>query len=326
VTTASRRRPSLPELIEARADGIVLFGITPPKRSATPDAVAQIAAVTLQRLASLDLDGLILYDIDDESDRAVDERPFPYLPTMDPGAFRAGHLAAYRGPVIVYRCVGKYGEQELAEWLSSADTDQTLSVFVGASSSAKRVRTTLSRAQALRSLLRPELVLGAVVITERHAARGDEHLRMLAKQDSGCAFFVSQVVYDVDATKSVLSDYAYACRDRGVEPRPVVLTLSVCGSTRTLEFLNWLGVVVPRWLENDLRRSDDPLPVSYEQCLHSAQDLRAFARRVGVPIGFNVESVSIRRVEIDAAVALAGELRGLLDGGLSTDGSLPRRQ
>jgi hypothetical protein len=35
----------------------------------------------------------------------------------------------------------------------------------------------------------------------------------------------------------------------------------------------------------------------------------AFCRTLGVPFGINVESVSIRRVEIEASVRLARQLR-----------------
>src|SRR5262245_4163542 len=111
----------------------------------------------------------------------------------------------------------------------------------------------------------------------------------------------------------MLSDYYYACVERGVEPRPVILTVSVCGSLKTLAFLQWLGVAVPRWLENTLRHAEDPMAESYQQCLANARELSAFCRRLDLPYGFNVESVSIRRVEIEAAVALAAELRILLD-------------
>lgn len=306
-------RPSLGELIRAADDGILLFGLTPPRRSAGPEKIAEIAAATTARLRTLDIDGLVLYDIDDESDRNVADRPFPYLPTVDPAEFHATYLAKWPRPVVIYRCVGKYPERELTEWLTSVDSHDVLGVFVGASSSSKQVLTDLSQALALHRRLRPELTLGGVTISERHTSRTDEHLRMITKQDRGCMFFVSQVVYDVDATKSLLSDYAYTCAERGVEPRPVILTLSVCGSLKTLEFLQWLGVVVPRWVENDLRRADDPLTVSAEQCLSSARELHRFGRRLGVPVGFNVESVSNRRSEIDAAVSLTVELRTLLD-------------
>ena len=40
----------------------------------------------------------------------------------------------------------------------------------------------------------------------------------------------------------------------------------MCGSLKTLAFLHWLGVNVPRWLENTLRHAADPLAESYEQC------------------------------------------------------------
>ena len=310
--TDTIQRPPLPALIRDGRGGMLLFSITPPKTSTTVDDRIRIAGVTLERLAHLDLDGLVLYDIDDEADRVGDDRPFPYLSTIDPAAYYADHLQAWTKPVVVYRSVGKYECEDLGSWLDGVDPDRELGVFVGAPSSDRPVRTTLRDAQLLRRERRPELSLGSVMITERHTARGNEHLRMLAKQDAGCSFFVSQVIYDIDNTRSVLSDYYYACRERGVEPVPVIFTLAMCGSRKTLDFLQWLGVQVPRWLQNELTYADDPLPVSYQHCLHAAEDLASFCRRLGLAYGFNVESVSIRRAEIEAAVELAGQLRPLL--------------
>ena len=298
-------------LAEAHS-GVMLFSITPPRRSAPPEKVKEIAEVTLGRLTGLDLDGLILYDIDDESDRNPDERPFPYLPTMDPAEFHAEHLGGWDRPTVIYRCVGKYPEDRLRSWLDEADPRRVLGVFVGASSGDKPVRMSLRRAQQLRDDVRPELPLGAVVIGERHARRGDEHQRMLTKQESGCTFFVSQVIYDLNETKNLVSDYFYACRERGVAPRPMIFTLSLCGSPRTLEFLAWLGVRVPPWLATELRESADPLAESRRECLTIARDLKAFCERLGMPFGFNVESVSIRRAEIEASTRLAAEVAALI--------------
>ena len=290
----------------------LLLGLTPPRRSVTEAEAARIAGVTLVRLDGLDLDGLVLYDIDDESDRNPQQRPFPYLPTMDPAVFHAEHLSAWRGPVVIYRCVGKYPEADLSGWLTTVDADRVLTVFVGSSSADKPVHTRMDQAHALHARLRPGLPLGGVAITERYAKRGDEHLRMLTKQARGCSFFITQVIYNVDATKSLLSDYFYACVEQGLRPRPVIFTLSVCGSLKTLSFLQWLGVDVPRWLENSLQRSPDPLTDSYRQCLASARELIDFCRNIGMPFGFNVESVSIRKVEIESSVQLAKEIRAML--------------
>jgi hypothetical protein len=308
MTEVAACRPLAARLTEGRG-GVLLFGITPPKASTTPADRERIAGVTLQRLAPLDLDGLVLYDIDDESDRVTEDRPFPYLSTIDPAQYHAEHLAAWTKPVIVYRSVGKYRPDQLCRWLATVDPERQLGVFVGASARGKPVRTSLHEAHRLRAAHRPDLTLGAVMITERHTARGDEHRRMLAKQEAGCSFFVSQVIYDVDGTKSVLSDYHYACADLGIAPRPVIFTLAICGSPKTLAFLQWLGVQVPRWLRNELAYAADPLPVSYQHCLDAAADLGRFCRRLGIPYGFNVESVAIRRTEIEAAVELAASVR-----------------
>lgn len=294
---------------------LLLFSITPPRRNTPEEDLRRIAEVTTGRLGDLDLDALILYDIEDESDRNPDERPFPYLPTLDPARFHAGHLAAgWDRPVVIYRSVGKYQPTELKQWLSDQDPDRVATVLVGASSGSKEVRTRLAEAQSLWQDTGAHLPLGAVAIPERHATRGDEHTRMLRKQSAGTSFFVTQVVYDVDAAKDLISDYYYACVDRGVRPVPLVFTLSVCGSLKTLDFLRWLGVHLPRWLLNQIERAEDPLAESYRQSTEIAAGLADFCHRLGVPFGFNVESVSIRRVEIDASVQLASHIRSLISG------------
>ena len=290
----------------------LLFALTPPRLSTTAEKAQEIADITFERLDPLGVDGLILYDIDDEADRNPAERPFPFLPTMDPADYLDRHLRSWRTPVVVYRATAKYTEEELRDWIGSQDTANRLAVFVGASSREKRVTTTLRRAQQLRTEVGPDLLLGAVAIPERHTRKGDEHLGLVAKQEAGCSYFVTQVVYDVNAAKNLVSDYAYECRDRGLDPIPIVFTMSVCGSMKTLEFLRWLGVDVPRWIENDLRHAEDTLDASLEHAEATALELMSFCRRLGVPFGINVESVSIRRVEIEASVRLAEGLRGKL--------------
>ncbi|RNM16941.1 methylenetetrahydrofolate reductase [Nocardioides pocheonensis] len=300
-------------ILERRGE-FLLFALTPPREATPAVRVQEIADVTAKRLQDLDLDGLVLYDIDDESDRNPEERPFPFLPTMDPAEYLSRHLEGWNIPTVVYRAVGKHAEPELRSWLSTQEPDRVLTVFVGASSRTKPVATSLRRAQDLRAEAAPDLLLGAVAIPERHTRTGEEHLRMLAKQAAGCSFFVTQVVYDVNAAKNLVSDYLYECVQRSVDPVPIVFTFSVCGSMKTLEFLQWLGVDVPRWIQNELRHAEDTLEASFDQAFATARELIAYCRRVGVPFGINVESVSNRRSEIESSVNLAARLRDELDG------------
>ncbi|MCW2855155.1 MAG: hypothetical protein JWR52_770 [Marmoricola sp.] len=267
-----------------------------------------IAHATLERLLPLDLDGLVLYDIDDESSRNQDERPFPFSPTVDPSEYRTDHLQHWPTPVLLYRAVGKYRREDLRTWIDEQDPTRTLTVMVGAASSGASPAVSLADAQAMRAELNPELLLGGVAIPERHSRRENEHLRLIAKQAAGCRFFVTQVVYDLNAAKNLVSDYRYECEARGLVPAPIVFTFSVCGSMKTLEFLRWLGVDVPRWIENDLRHATNPLAASLEHAVTTAVDLIEYCRRLDVPYGVNVESVSIRREEIEASVELASQL------------------
>src|SRR5947209_7560209 len=94
--------------IDAGQGEFLLFALTPPRLATTRDRAQEIADATVARLLPLGLDGLILYDIDDEAERNPTERPFPFLPTLDPADYLAEHLAGWQTPVIVYRAVSKY--------------------------------------------------------------------------------------------------------------------------------------------------------------------------------------------------------------------------
>jgi 5,10-methylenetetrahydrofolate reductase len=302
------------EKLDGRTGGICLYGIAPPKLATGPDRLHDIAAQQLVRLRTLEPDALVIYDIQDEPGRNGQPRPFPFLPTVDPEVYASEALAAAAIPKIVYRCTSAHSRDEFAAWIETvrAASERRLSVFVG----APRGRSTaaaLPLADAY-SLARaaPNLVLGGIAIAERHASKEDEHQRMLAKQAAGCRFFITQSVYDASPTKSLLSDYALAAQASGRAPAPVVLTFSPCGSVRTLEFMKWLGISFPRWLENELRYSADTLERSVDLCEKVFADVQEYAREKRVPIGINVESISIRKVEVDASVELYRRLRSRL--------------
>jgi hypothetical protein len=303
---------NLPHRIRDKRGEFLLFAVTPPRGSTAPERVADIADRTLSRLRSLAPDGLVIYDIDDESDRNPSDRPFPFLPTLDPDDYFSDYLSTLGLPALIYRAVGKYRREEIAAWAARQDPRSSLTVFVGSSSSDRDVDTSLADAHRIRAEAAPELLVGGVAIPERHASRGDEHLRMLSKQDSGCNFFVTQVIYDVNAAKNLVSDYHYACLRNGLAPVPIVFTFSVIGGQRTLDFMRWLGVEVPRWIENDVTHADNPLLATHEHSLEAARDLVSYCRRLGVPVGLNVESVSTRLVEIEQSIELAKALKSLL--------------
>jgi len=294
----------LADKIKNRETNILLYGITPPKKGNEADKIRDIAERQMARLRAHDIDGLILYDIQDEATRTDEERPFPFIETLDPYDYAQQHLAELAVPKIIYRAVGKYAPDELADFLNDASPEQTLTVFVGAASRSQKVALTLPKAYRLKQETGSELVLGGVTIPERHTSKGDEHLRVFEKIAQGCRFFVSQGVYDINASKNLLSEYYYYGREQGIPLAPIIFTLTPCGSQKTLQFMKWLGISIPKWLENELIHSPDTIDRSLEFCEQNWLELKRFADEKGIPIGCNVESVAIRKVEVDASIEL----------------------
>ena len=292
------------EKIKNRESGIVLYGITPPKKGTSPEKVEDISARQIERLQGLNVDGLILYDIQDEKSRTSDERPFPYMETLDAYSYSENHLNSLSIPKVIYRSVGKYSESEIRDFMTNASPKDVLTVFVGSPSKNQGVTLTMNEAYQLRKDANSDLLLGGVTISERHQSKGDEHIRVFNKIAQGCSFFVSQGVYDVNASKDFLSEYYYYGLEHNIPLVPILFTLTPCGSLKTLQFMKWLGISVPKWLENDLVHSKDILQQSVDFCEQSWLELKQFADEKGIPVGCNIESVAIRKVEVDASIEL----------------------
>jgi hypothetical protein len=290
--------------IKNRESGIVLYGITPPKKGTSEEKVAEISARQVERLQDLSVDGLVLYDIQDEKSRTDEERPFPFMETLDCYDYSQQHLTHLKIPKIIYRAVGKYSESELTDFLTYANPQENLSIFVGAASKSQEVTLSMNDAYKIKTQTQSDVLLGGVVIPERHQSKGNEHIRVFEKIAQGCSFFVSQGVYDVNASKNFLSDYYYYGQEHNIPLVPILFTLTPCGSAKTLQFMKWLGISIPRWLENDLIHSNDILQRSVNVSEQSYRELKAFAEEKGIPVGCNIESVAIRKIEVEASIEL----------------------
>lgn len=284
--------------------GITLYGITPPKLSSSHEKLIEISEAQIQRINSLPIDGLIVYDLQDELARTKENRPFPFMETLDPLSYSERYLKSINVPKVIYRAVGKYSSADLTEFLETSPSDKYLTVFVGAASKTQSVHLTMKEAYDLKSKVNQKLLLGGVTIPERHLKNSAEHLKVFDKISYGCKFFISQGVYNLEASKNFLSDYYYYGIENNIPLVPIIFTLTPCGSLKTLQFMKWLGISIPKWLENDLLHSKDILSKSIELSKNIWFDLKNFAAEKNIPIGRNIESVSIRKEEIDASIEL----------------------
>lgn len=288
------------------------YGITPPKLSTPEPRRREIAAAQAARINNLPIDALVIYDLQDESSRTGAERPFPFLQAVDPCDYAYGDLGSLTIPKIVYRSVSGLSEPGLIDWLRRLHGHGGAAVLVGAPSRSQAVKLHLGDAYRVRKASAPQLPLGGVAIAERHEARGSEDERILDKLDQGCSFFITQAVYSVTATRNLLSDLYYRCADSGRQVPLLLVTLTPCGSKKTLEFLAWLGVSVPRWLQNELLHAHDILDKSIELSVQIFRELHEFAREKQISLGCNVESVSLNKAEIEASVELVRRISEII--------------
>ena len=185
---------------------VFLYGTTPPRLGTAPDAVAAAADKLSVRLATLPLDGVVLYDIQDETGRTEVPRPFPFAGTIDP----RDYARFFRLPAVVYKALGRMDELQWRAWLAeSKDRVEFLSI-VGRPASGVRYPLPLSRAIRIAAES-AGFVVGGVVIAERHDAERSEAARLLAKGIEGCGYFISQTVYHAPPTKRLTTTSPSPC-------------------------------------------------------------------------------------------------------------------
>jgi hypothetical protein len=145
----------------------------------------------------------------------------------------------------------------------------------------------------------------------------------------------SQGIYDPEPMIQLIKDYANLCRDENQMPRKIILTFTPCGRRKTMDFIKWLGMQVPKEAEEkifaeneafaklpplgeDKKKPKKPKPCVELSCELLCDNLKRILKGTsgcGVPLGINVESVSGFKDEIDATHELFRSLQViLLDG------------
>jgi 5,10-methylenetetrahydrofolate reductase len=206
-------------------------------------------------------------------------------------------------------------ERDWEAWLEETGDEyglHHLSLVGRASSRQPSSGIHLPQALRIAAAHRCGFTLGGVVIPERHRPEKSESARLLHKTENGCSYFISQAVYSPEATIRLLQDYDRECRERNAAPCRIYLTFTPCGSVKTLEFMQWLGISFPENTLRTLLSSEAPLADSLRICTENLSVILDATAGLNVPLGVNVESVSIRKEEIMASVDLLHSLREIV--------------
>lgn len=300
---------------------VFLLGEVPPREGTGPGECQRICNKFMARSRALASDGFIVYDIQDEPGRVPGaKRPFPFRRVMDSSDYAALLSRSSGKECLVYKCIA---DDSFESWVNRCSNENGHSAInlVGRASS-QGTYSGPSMSQAMDHLRQNnQLDFGCVCIAERHTMeaaqkRGKdyptEHLNMLRKQESGCGWFVSQAIYDVENTIRLIRDYAAICRQKGLKPRKMVLTFAPVSRAKTMEFVKWLGVQVPTAAEELILKADKPVDASIDFLCNALHTILSETVGAGVPLGISCESVSIYKAEIDGVHELFKRLQGIL--------------
>ena len=279
---------------------VLLYGITPPKLGTNDEKVSQIAEKLKARVPKELVDGFVIYDLQDESSRNSDDRIFEFFETIAPEFYHQKYLSEY--DAIIYKVVNKSSKDEFSKFIQNVNSPV---VLVGSSSSKERVKFSLKDAYKIKNEFAPNLSMGGICIPERHNTKKNENFRVARKSIDGCEFFITQAVYDLESAKNFIDDYA----KMEVDKKKIIFTLTPCGSSKMLNFMKWLGIYVGSEIEKTLLSSENMLEKSVNLNLEMFKFLQIYSKNKGIEIGVNVESISKKKVEIEASVELLKKVR-----------------
>ena len=282
---------------EALARRPLLFEPVPPSARSSP-ARGEVMVGELVRLlqAVPRLDGIDVPELIDENH---DGRP--YYRSGDTRTFAKRVADAIGREVAVNKVVAHLPSSEaVAAWArETVQRGIRHVVLVGGSSryipypgpsviDADRIaRDVVSEAGGL---------LGNIAIPQR---TGEAH-RMLTKTRSGARFFTTQIVFDSESVLRMLREYDLLCRQSGLPPAAVVLSVAPIADEGDAEFVRWLGADIPEAAERTVLNGDESLASqrSIDRALSVFREVRDGTAKAGidVSVGINVEQISQRHL------------------------------
>eukprot|EP01041_Mallomonas_annulata_P002006 gene2006-3900_t len=304
----------LVDILKDTARPCFVFGTTPPREGTTEEMAIKSCEKFIARSAALATDGFIVYDIQDEKGRTNIERPFPFRKTLN-SSWYASLIPKFSGKqCVVYKCVVEESIESFDEWLDEACGKYRLSAFnlVGAASSNTQYKGPNMQQAAARTQIRKDCSFGCVCIPERHMTKGGEPYNMLQKSSWGAEWFITQGVYAVEPVIKLINEYGDICKKEGVCPKKIIITFAPCGREKTMTFIKWLGILVPPNIEQQILTASNPVQESIQILGDFLSTILTHTGGSGVPLGINVESLSIYKEEIDAAHTLFQKLQATM--------------
>lgn len=286
----------------------VVLEIVPPARRASEKAVDAFVGRAITALQSVpNIDAVNIPEVLDENHVGQ-----PFYRNLDPQTFAARLREHVDIDPIINKVVAHVSsEAALRQWIKDSLEEHGLRSFVFVGGTSSRVRypgpSVLEANRILRSVAqgRDDVAVGNITIPERD----HEVDRLVEKTRAGCDFFSTQVLFEAEPMATVLRAYGRRCAAQGLQPATVLLSFAPVSDYHDIEFLVWLGATVtPRTEEAllaSLERGAERAAIDFARDLWSHLRAAAALSRPPVPLGVNIEEISMHNLEL--AVRMASE-------------------
>lgn len=288
---------------------VILYELIPPAVFTNhASLIAYVdCALDLLNSSSVTIDAINVPEIRDE-DLGIGNRTEEYISKMDPGHFaqliRQSSKRAFE--VILNHCSVYETLEEQKKWLDITYNKLNIRylILVGGSQTIAYPGPNVNElSQYIKTNFPDEFFCGGIVIpTRRHSdPLTDEPNRMLNKIKSGIEFFSSQIIYEAESMIQLLRDYDELCLKNNVTPKRVFLSFAPISTQKNLEFLRWLGAVIPQDTEEKLFETD--IGIGWRSAKIAETILEKILSvvkedNIKVPIGLNIEHITRHNFEI----------------------------
>ncbi|MCI4362298.1 MAG: hypothetical protein L3J77_03805 [Thermoplasmata archaeon] len=292
----------------------LLFEPVPPGARATPARVETQFAATVELLRSVGrVDAVNVPELVDENH---DGRP--YYRSGDVRAFARRVAEAAECEPVVNKVVAHLPNTDAMRTWAEETVSRGVRAVVLVGGSSRYIPYPGPPVFEANRLCRAPIeaaggAVGNIAIPQR---TGEAH-RMLAKTRAGARFFTTQIAFDPTTSSRLVREYDALCRQSGVAPATVLISVAPLADEADAEFVRWLGADLPEATERVILNGEDAGAAgrSVAGALALWREVVRVSREafVEVPLGVNVEQLSQRHLASAAemlrafAAAIDGE-------------------
>ncbi|MDP3742090.1 MAG: mycobacterial-type methylenetetrahydrofolate reductase [Candidatus Micrarchaeota archaeon] len=276
-------------MVENLANKTMLEVAPPAKRTSTEsinNTVEKIAALANEH----QVDYINIPEIIAENHEGT-----PLYKNMDPREFGCLLKSHTKAQIVVNKVVTHLPSAEFDTWLSNTVNQYNINnvVFVGGNSNSIKYHG-INVIQANQKASNFNINIGNIAIP----TRPNEVERLIAKTQSGCTFFTTQILFEADSMKNTLLQYANQCKKKNLTPATFFLCFAPLSDSLDIEYIKWLAAYLPK--ETEAKLEKNPKKASVELAVEILQDIRNFREttNLSIPLSTCVEPISTRNLDL----------------------------